>query len=153
MTTFRPSEPRAPLPILGMMAVLLVLSGCASRRGNTDRYRGPPEFRERVLAAQAAAVRDLRAWHGVDIRNETPRVRLVLVPATGRDSEGQPLIDYPGLEYDRVRAYYVRDTQTIFASRGVSQRTLVHEAGHNVLYSNGHGGDHHSVYRKFFSRY
>ena len=156
------TDPRRIVPIhaayaFALLCLLSLLtfcsSGCASRGKARDWYQGPPELRGRVEAARAVAIRDLRAWHGVALPKDSPRVNLRIVESVGKDGAGFPLIPYPGPGYAAVRGFYAVETMTIYLPPGFKERTLIHELGHNVLYANGHHGDHHKDFAKFFKTY
>lgn len=150
--TSRPSDPRrAPLPKLGTLALalLLIASGCVSRRSR-DWYSGPEEHRDATQDAintgLAELPRELNSplkWNWT--RN---RVHLNVVPPT-HFTRGIPQIIMPGGEPSGGYATAYEITLPI----GFRPATIIHEAGHVVMYQNRIHGDHHQIAPLFFNRH
>lgn len=134
---------RLALPILG----IAILTACSSPpKGG---YSGPPEHKIATIDAINTALAELPRDVGRPLHWDWGRKRVTLkvVEPDGVD-RGVPYIIVDG---QRAAGYAVPGR--IVVPRGFQQGTLVHEAGHVVLFANGIADTnyHHSL--RFFKRH
>lgn len=114
-------------------------------------YRGPSNYKQEVKSALHQAKTELSGELKRPLKwdyKKKNRVTLLIQEPTSH-VRGIPQIPHP--TYGTAGGYATPHSITL--PRGFRHPTLIHEAGHVVLFQNGIHGDHHKLAPRFFNRH